>query len=119
MAGKITVDTPQRMASSELSWRGGGWNVSLRGKYTGKRYYTYTNDQSVPGVTTFDFGTGYDFGPGLGLRNVRVSFNVANLTDKRYAGQLSSFAPTDPAGTRYAIHADAPRQYFLTFGADF
>jgi iron complex outermembrane receptor protein len=44
---------------------------------------------------------------------------VANLTDKRYAGQLSSFAPTDPAGTRYAIHADAPRQYFLTFGADF
>ena len=107
------------MASSELSWRGGGWNVSLRGKYTGKRYYTYTNDQSVPGVTTFDFGTGYDFGPGLGLRNVRVSFNVANLTDKRYAGQLSSFAPTDPAGTRYAIHADAPRQYFLTFGADF
>lgn len=119
VAGKITVDTPQRMASSELSWRGGGWNVSLRGKYTGKRYYTYTNDQSVPGVTTFDFGTGYDFGPGLGLRNVRVSFNVANLTDKRYAGQLSSFAPTDPAGTRYAIHADAPRQYFLTFGADF
>jgi iron complex outermembrane receptor protein len=119
VAGKITVDTPQQMASSELSWRQGGWNVSLRGKYTGKRYYTYTNDQSVPGVTTFDFGTGYDFGAGLGLQNVRVDLNVTNLTDKRYAGQLSSFAPTDPAGTRYAIHASAPRQVFLTFTAEF
>ena len=119
VAGKITVDTPQRMASSELTWRGEGWYASLRGKYTGKRYYTYTNDQAVAGVTTFDFGTGYDFGPGLGLRNVRVSLNVTNLTDKRYAGQLSSFAPTDPAGTRYAIHAAAPRQVFLTFGAEF
>lgn len=119
VAGKITVDTPQQMASSELTWRRDNFNVSLRGKYTGKRYYTYTNDQSVPGVTTFDFGAGYDFGEGLGLRNVNVALNVTNLTDKRYAGQLSSFAPSDPNGTVYAIHASAPRQIFITFGADF
>ena len=119
VAGKITVDTPQRMASSELSWNRDGWFASLRGKYTGKRYYTYTNDQSVPGVTTFDAGGGYSFGPGLGLQNVKVSLNVTNLTNKRYAGQLSSFAPTDPAGTRYSIHASAPRQIFMTMGAEF
>ncbi|WP_303748972.1 TonB-dependent receptor [Stenotrophomonas pigmentata] len=119
VAGKITVDTPQRMASSELSWNHDGWFASLRGKYTGKRYYTYTNDQSVPGVTTFDAGGGYSFGPGLGLQNVKVSLNVTNLTNKRYAGQLSSFAPTDPNGTRYAIHASAPRQIFMTVGAEF
>ena len=119
VAGKITVDTPQRMASSELSWNRDGWFASLRGKYTGKRYYTYTNDQSVPGVTTFDAGGGYSFGPGMGLQNVKVSLNVTNLTNKRYAGQLSSFAPTDPAGTRYSIHASAPRQIFMTVGAEF
>lgn len=119
VAGKITVDTPQRMASSEISWNRDGFFASLRAKYTGKRYYTYTNDQSVPGVTTFDAGAGYDFGPGMGLRNVRVSLNATNLTNKRYAGQLSSFAPTDPKGTRYAIHASAPRQVFMTVAAEF
>lgn len=119
VAGKITVDTPQRMASSELSWNHDGWFASLRGKYTGKRYYTYTNDQSVPGVTTFDAGFGYTFGPGLGLQDLKVSMNVTNLTNKRYAGQLSAFAPTDPTGTRYAIHASAPRQVFMTLSAGF
>lgn len=119
VAGRITVDTPQRMASSELSWNRDGFFASVRAKYTGKRYYTYTNDQSVPAVTTFDAGAGYDFGPGLGLRNVRVALNATNLTNKRYAGQLSSFAPTDPNGTRYAIHASAPRQVFMTVAAEF
>ncbi|WP_447595610.1 TonB-dependent receptor [Stenotrophomonas rhizophila] len=119
VAGKITVDTPQRMASSEISWNRDGYFASLRAKYTGKRYYTYTNDQSVAGVTTFDAGVGYSFGPGLGLRDVKVSLNATNLTNKRYAGQLSSFAPTDPTGTRYAIHASAPRQVFMTVAAEF
>jgi len=119
VAGKITVDTPQRMASSELSWNRDGFFASLRAKYTGKRYYTYTNDQSVPGVTTFDAGLGYSFGPGMGLRDIKVSLNATNLTNKRYPGQLSSFAPTDPTGTRYAIHASAPRQVFMTVGVDF
>ncbi|RMH93208.1 TonB-dependent receptor [Lysobacter pythonis] len=119
VAGKITVDTPRRMASSQLSWNRDGFFANLRAKYTGKRYYTYTNDQSVPGVTTFDAGVGYDFGPGLSLGNVKVALNATNLTNKRYAGQLSSFAPSDPNGTRYAIHASAPRQVFITFGAEF
>jgi len=119
VAGKITVDTPQRMASSEISWNRDGFFASLRAKYTGKRYYTYTNDQSVAGVTTFDAGVGYSFGPGLGLRDVKVSLNATNLTNKRYAGQLSAFAPTDPTGTRYAIHASAPRQVFMTVAAEF
>jgi iron complex outermembrane receptor protein len=119
VAGKITVDTPERMASSEISWNRDGFFASLRAKYTGKRYYTYTNDQSVPGVTTFDAGMGYSFGPGMGLRDIKVSLNATNLTNKRYAGQLSSFAPTDPTGTRYAIHASAPRQLFMTVAAEF
>jgi len=32
---------------------------------------------------------------------------------------VSSFAPTDPKGTRYAIHASAPRQLFMTVAAEF
>ncbi|KAG1083028.1 hypothetical protein G6F40_014909 [Rhizopus arrhizus] len=109
------------MASSEISWNRDGFFASLRAKYTGKRYYTYTNDQSVPGVTTFDAGAGYDFGPGFGLRNVRVSLNATNLTNKRYASNLDSsvFAPSDPAGKLYVFHASAPRQVFGTIDLRF
>jgi outer membrane receptor protein involved in Fe transport len=38
-----------------------GFSASLQGKYTGRRYYTYTNDQSFGGYTTFDLGLGYKF----------------------------------------------------------
>ncbi|TCV92386.1 iron complex outermembrane receptor protein [Luteibacter rhizovicinus] len=117
--GKTTVDTPKRMFASELSWRNGPWFASLRGKFTGKRYYTYTNDQSVAGATTFDFGAGYDFGPTIGLKDLSLALNVTNLTDKRYASNLTAFAGTDPAGRALAFHASAPRESFVTLSADF
>ena len=112
--GKTQVDTPKQMFATEINWRDNGWFAILRGKYTGERFYTYTNDQGFGGYTVFDAAGGYDFG-GVGFaKDVRVSFNVANLTDKRYASNLDSsvFAPTDPTGTIYVFHASAPRQVF-------
>ena len=112
--GKQQVDTPQLLVASELSWQHAGWQAQLRGKYTGKRYYTYTNDQGFGGVTVFDAGASYDFGKVSRLADVRLSLNITNLTDKRYASNLDSsvFAPTDPSGSIYVFHASAPRQVF-------
>jgi iron complex outermembrane receptor protein len=119
--GKLQVDTPTKLFASELSYTYGPWFASLRGKYTGKRYYTYTNDQGFGGYTTFDLGAGYDFGPVAFAKSVRLSFNVTNLTDKRYAANLDSsvFAPTDPTGTIYVFHASAPMQLFGTLDVHF
>jgi iron complex outermembrane receptor protein len=117
--GKITVDTPQRMFASELSYRWGGWFASLRGKYTGARYYTYTNDQRLGGYASFDAGAGYDFGGFHGIKDVTLQFNLTNLTDRRYASNLTAFASADPRGNALAFHASAPRQGFLTLGAQF
>ncbi len=119
IAGKRVVDIPDVMFASELSWQWNGWDASLRGKYTGKRYYTYTNDQGFGGYTSFDLGTGYRFGRAGVLRDLRVALNVANLTDKRYASNLTAFANTDPQGRQLAFHASAPRQLFLTLDAKF
>nr|WP_254063245.1 TonB-dependent receptor [Rhodanobacter sp. L36] len=115
-AGKIQVDTPTKLFSSVLSFNEGPWFASLQGKYTGKRYYTYTNDQGFGGFTVFDAGAGYDFGRVSFAKDVRLSFNVTNLTDKRYAANFdnSVFAPTDPTGAIYVFHASAPRQMFGT-----
>jgi iron complex outermembrane receptor protein len=112
--GKVTVDTPNRLYSSELSWTQGSWNAALRGKYTGKRYVTYTNDRGFGGFTTFDLGLSYDFGNVGFAKSMRTSFNVTNLTGKRHATSLSAFANSDPQGVQQSFHASAPRQMFMT-----
>ncbi|MEJ1966223.1 MAG: TonB-dependent receptor [Gammaproteobacteria bacterium] len=120
-AGKTQVDTPKQLFSSEATYALGPWYATLRGKYTGKRYYTYTNDQGFGGFTTFDLGTGYNFS-GFGFaKAARLSLNVSNLTDKRYVANLdnSVFAPTDPNGTIYVFHSSAPRQIFGSIVVDF
>ncbi|MEP7299503.1 MAG: TonB-dependent receptor [Burkholderiales bacterium] len=121
IAGKQQVDTPKTMVSSTLTVKQGGFSASLQGKYTGRRYYTYANDQSFGGYTTFDLGLGYDFGAFGPLKHANLSLNVTNLTDKRYASNFDSsvFAPTDPTGTILVFHSSAPRQVFGTISTAF
>ncbi|WP_256731396.1 TonB-dependent receptor [Sphingomonas sp. dw_22] len=121
-AGKQQVDTPKEMLASVLTLKQDGFSASLQGKYTGRRYYTYTNDQSFGAVTTFDLGLGYDFGAASSaLKGLRLSLNVTNLTDKRYASNFdnSVFAPDDAAGNLLVFHSSAPRQIFGTIGYAF
>lgn len=120
-AGKQQVDTPKEMAASVVTVKQGGFSASVQGKYTGRRYYTYTNDQSFGGYVTFDLGLGYDFGQFGPLKGAKVALNVTNLTDKRYASNFdnSVFAPNDPAGTILVFHSSAPRQLFGTISAAF
>jgi len=120
-AGKQQVDTPKQLYASMLTLRRAGFSASLQGKYTGRRYYTYANDQSFAGYTTLDLGLGYDLGPLGVLKHAKLSLNVTNLTDKRYASNFdnSVFAPNDPAGTILVLHSSAPRQFFGTISAAF
>ncbi|MEI9889843.1 MAG: TonB-dependent receptor [Caulobacteraceae bacterium] len=120
-AGKQQVDTPKQLFSSVFTVKQGGFFASLQGKYTSQRYYTYTNDQSFPGYTTVDLGVGYNFGAIAWAKNAKLSINVTNLTDARYAANFdnSVFAPNDPTGAIIVAHAAAPRQVFATFGLKF
>ncbi|MEI9989251.1 MAG: TonB-dependent receptor [Rhizomicrobium sp.] len=117
-AGKQQVDTPKQMYASVLTLRRDGLWASLQGKFTGRRYYTYTNDQGFGAYATFDLGLGYDFGAIGMLSGATLALNVTNLTDVRYAANFdnSVFAPNDPAGTIIVAHSSAPRQVFATFG---
>ncbi|WP_059150984.1 TonB-dependent receptor [Novosphingobium barchaimii] len=120
-AGKQQVDTPKEMFASVITLKQAGFSASLQGKYTGRRYYTYTNDQSFGGYTTFDLGLGYDFGTIGVLKGAKLSLNVTNLTNKRYASNFdnSVFAPDDAAGSIVVFHSSAPRQVFGTIGFAF
>ncbi len=118
--GKQQVDTPKQMFASVLTLTRGGFSGSLMGKYTGERFYTYTNDQGFGGVATFDLGLSYDFAD-LGYQGVKLAVNVTNLTDKRYASNFDSsvFAPDDAAGNILVFHSSAPRQVFATLSYSF
>ena len=118
-AGKQQVDTPKQLYASVLTLKDDGFFATLTGKFTGHRYYTYTNDQGFDAYTTFDLGVGYDFGAIGVLSGAKLSANITNLTDQRYAANFdnSVFLPSDPAGTTIVAHASAPRQAFLTFSA--
>ena len=120
-AGKQQVDTPKTLLASVLTVEQGGFWASLSGKYTGRRYYTYTNDRSFGGYTTFDLGVGYEFGAVGPLKGAKLSVNVTNLTDKRYAANFdnSVFAPDDAPGSILVFHSSAPRQIFATLGVNF
>ncbi|WP_206245627.1 TonB-dependent receptor domain-containing protein [Novosphingobium terrae] len=120
-AGKQQVDTPKTMVSSMVTVKQHGFSASLQGKYTGRRYYTYTNDQSFGGYFTLDAGLGYDFGVVGPLKGVKASLNITNLTNKRYAANFdnSVFAPDDASGTVQVFHASAPRQVFGSIGIAF
>ncbi|UZW62145.1 TonB-dependent receptor [Lysobacter enzymogenes] len=118
-SGKRVVDVPDTMFSSEISYSRGPWLASVSGKYTGKRYYTYLNDNGFGGYTTFDAALRYTFDAMGPLRQWSVSLNASNLTDKRTASNLTAFSASDPQGKTYAFHANAPRQLFLTLDARF
>ena len=120
-AGKQQVDTPKEMASSVLTVKHDGFWASLEGKYTGRRYYTYTNDQSFAGYTTVDLGLGFTFSQASALKGAKLALNITNLTNKRYVANFdnSVFAPTDPTGTVLVAHTSAPQQTFLTLGYNF
>ncbi|MGO4263483.1 TonB-dependent receptor [Lysobacter sp. TAB13] len=116
---KRVVDVPDKMLSSEVTYRNGPWLATLSGKYTGKRYYTYTNDNGFGGSTTFDAAVRYTFDAMGPFRQWSIALNGTNLGDKRTASNLTAFSASDPQGKTYAFHANAPRQVFLTFDARF
>lgn len=120
-AGKQQVDTPKEMLASVLTLTQGAVTAMVQGKYTGRRYYTYTNDQSFGGYTTVDLGLTYNFGSVGAVKGAKLSLNVTNLTNKRYASNLdnSVFAPDDAAGTVVVFHSSAPRQFFGTLSVSF
>ena len=120
-AGKQQVDTPKELFASNLTLKRDGFSASLQGKYTGRRYYTFTNDQSFGGYTSFDLGLGYDFRAIPFMRGAKLSVNITNLTNERHASNFDSsvFAPDDAPGTILVFHSSAPRQFFATLSVNF
>jgi iron complex outermembrane receptor protein len=118
ISGKTVVDTPKHLLNGEISYEHEGWFANLSAHYTAKRFFTYTNDQSVPSYTTVDMGAGYRF-PGDGWsKGLEVQVNATNLFDKTYVSTIGSNG-FGYSGDSQTLLAGAPRQVFVTVRKDF
>ena len=114
--GKQVAGAPKTLFSTEVSYDSGAWFARLGGKYTGKRYTTYTNDAQVEAFWLGNLSAGYKL-KSLGFaRDLSLQLNVSNLFDKQYIATVGSngFQARDPNGTAATLLTGAPRQLFLT-----
>lgn len=113
--GKTVIDAPKHMARGEFSYDNGGVFARAGLNYMSKRYFTYLNDQSVPGRVIADATIGYRFGA---EGQFEIQLNASNLFDERYIGTINS-AGTGNSGDRQTLLVAAPQQFFATLKAGF
>ncbi len=116
--GKTVVDAPKNMIKGELVYEQYGFTGRIGADYMSKRYFTYLNDQSVPGRVLVDASITYRFGGGGALRGFSIEGSVTNLTDKKYISTIGSNGFT-ASGDNQTLLAGAPRQVFISLKKGF
>ncbi|MES2067557.1 MAG: TonB-dependent receptor [Pseudomonadota bacterium] len=114
--GKQTVDTPKHLAKAELTYDKGMFFGRVGADYMSRRYFTYTNDQSVPDRVLVDATIGARVT--IGDRKFEIQGNATNLFDKKYISTIGSNG-FGYSGDNQTLLAGAPAQYFVTIKAGF
>ncbi|MDD5113433.1 MAG: TonB-dependent receptor [Methylobacter sp.] len=124
-AGKAFPDVPNWMSGSALQYRNGPWSANLSAKYTGKRYSTLVNDESIKGYTLVSFDAGYRLPSKGWFKDPTVRFNVYNLFNQDYlnlnAGSGSGFTnrALGVGGVAPSYYVGAPRSFSVMLSTDF
>lgn len=111
--GKTVVDSPKHMLRGELTYDRGALFGRIGVNTMSKRYFTYTNDQSVPGRTVVDASLGYRL-----TETIELQLNATNLLGKQYLGTINS-GGTGNSGDRQTLLVAAPQQFFATLKVGF
>ena len=96
--GKIVVDAPKFLYKNELAYTNKGFDSHIGADYMAKRYFTYTDDNSVGGRWLSDFGTSYhvdEVGP---FEQLKLQLNLYNLFNEKYWATVGTngFIASDP-----------------------
>ncbi|RMB55019.1 iron complex outermembrane receptor protein [Sphingomonas sp. PP-CE-3A-406] len=116
--GKMAVDSPEHMLKGEIVVEQSGFTGRVGADYMSKRYFTYLNDQSVPGRVLVDASIGYRFEGDGALHGVSILGSVTNLTDKKYISTVGTNGFT-ASGDNQTLLAGTPRQVFISLKKGF
>ncbi len=111
--GKTVIDTPKHMLRGELSYDQGSIFGRIGANYMSERFFTYTNDKSVPGRVIVDATLGYRL-----TDKIEIQINASNLLDKQYIATINS-GGTGNSGDRQTLLVGAPQQFFVTLKTGF
>ena len=120
-AGKTVVDSPKHMLKGEIVYDDSQLFGRVGADYMSRRYFTYLNDQSVPGRVLVDASLGYRIKGGNSvLGGVTIEASVTNLTNKHYVGTIGTNGFYGSGDfDQNTLLAGAPRQWFVTIKKDF
>jgi len=120
--GKIAVDSPEVLYKNALTYSHHGFDAHIGSDYMGKRYFTYTNDNSVSGRMLGEFGTSYhvdEVGP---FDQLKLQLNVYNLASTKYWGTIGTngFVANDPTSINdNTLQPGSPRAITGSFTVKF
>jgi len=118
LKGKHTVAYPSWMYKAQASYTYHNATVHMDASYIGKRYFSYTNDMSVPSYWLVGLGTRYQFQNIWHMKSVTFDFNIYNLLNHPYIATIGE-SGFPLSGDRQSILAGEPRGYFGSVKVDF
>ena len=116
--GKTVVDSPKHLLKGELVYDDKTIFARAEVNYMSRRYFTYLNDQSVPGRALVDAAVGYRFGNLGPVKGFTIEASVTNLFDKRYVATIGSNGYGN-SGDNQTLLAGSSRQAFITLKGGF
>ena len=115
-AGKKLVETPEWTFAARAGYDiTEDLKVGLQAKQVDDRFGTDLNDQVIDSYTVVDLDLSYGFSMG-GEKNAQIQFNVINLFDEEYYGNISS--ATGGNSTAF-LSIGAPRTAVASFKFNF
>jgi len=114
---KTVVDAPRHIATGEVSYDRGMFFGRFGANYMSRRYFTYSNDQSVPGRVLFDATLGVRVTL-PGHHKVELQVNGTNLFDRKYIATIGSNGFGN-SGDNQTLLIGAPQQFFVTLKTGF
>ncbi|MEN9874060.1 MAG: hypothetical protein RL186_957 [Pseudomonadota bacterium] len=107
------VNTPELLVKGDITYDNGNLFAKLGASYTGKRFFTYLNDQKVDAYTLVEVSLGYRFADTSVLKGVEAQINVTNATDEKYVSTIGSNGFGN-SGDNQTLLAGAPQQIVFT-----
>ena len=120
--GKVVVDTPQFLYKNNLTYAHKGLDAHIGADFLSKRYFTYTNDNSVDGRFLAEFGTSYHLDEIGIFDQLKLQFNVYNLANVQYYSTIGTngFIASDPTSVNNnTLQVGSPRAFTGTFSVRF
>ena len=89
-AGKFVAETPKWQYGGRAQWVAGPLEIGIQGKHVGSRFATDVNDVRVKGYNVVDMDAQFDLDKLVGLKQTYIQFNLQNVFDEFYFGNLST-----------------------------